>query len=139
MLPTDLLIQRFNGEEIVPKRLQLDENVLSIAQELITLFQEARNGTRGELNRQLQALEGEETDYRVKRGLAHLLNSAFSTFETVSPLDPPMLRERVFAGSALAIPSVLEAQKTIEKVAETLSQELNYEVFSRASESGIVC
>jgi len=137
MLPTDLLIHRFNGEEISPKRLQLDEKVLSIAQDLITLFQEAKNGTRGELNRQLQELEGEETDYRVKRGLAHLLNRGFSTFETVSPLDPPMLRERVFALSAQAIPSVLAAENTIEKVAETLSQELNYEVFSEHVKAGL--
>lgn len=137
MLPTDLLIHRFNGEEIVPKRLQTDENVLSIAQELIALFQAAKNGTRGELNRQLQALEGEETDYRVKRGLAHLLNSAFSTFETVSPLDPPMLRERVFALSAQSIPSVLETQNTIEKVAEVLSQELDREVFPEQVKAGL--
>ncbi len=137
MLPTDLLIHRFNGEEIVPKRLQSDEAVLSIAQELITLFQEAHHGTRGELNRQLQALEGEETDYRVKRGLAHLLNSSFSTFETVSPLDPPMLRERVFALSAQSIPSVLEAQSTIEKVAEMLGQELKYEVLPEQVKTGL--
>ncbi|HTL88246.1 MAG TPA: DUF790 family protein, partial [Leptolyngbya sp.] len=104
MLPTDLLIHRLNGEEIVPKRLQLDEKVSAIAQDLITLFQAAKNGKKGELSRQLQELEGEETDYRLKRGLAHLLTRSFSTFETVSPLDPPMLRERVFAESAQSIP-----------------------------------
>ncbi|MBD2082529.1 DUF790 family protein [Leptolyngbya sp. FACHB-17] len=137
MLPTELLIQRFNGEEIVPKRLLLDEKVLSIAEELITLFHEAQHGTRGELNRQLQAIEGEETDYRVKRGLAHLLNSAFSTFETVSPLDPLMLRERVFALSAQKIPSVLETEQTIGQVAKMLSQELNAEVFPEQVKSGL--
>ncbi|MBD1843206.1 DUF790 family protein [Cyanobacteria bacterium FACHB-63] len=137
MLPTELLIQRFNGEEIVPKRLLSDEKVLAIAEELITLFHEAQHGTRGELNRQLQAIEGEETDYRVKRGLAHLLNSAFSTFETVSPLDPMMLRERVFALSAQKIPSVLETEQTIGQVAEMLSQELNADVFPEQVKSGL--
>jgi uncharacterized protein len=137
MLPTDLLIHRFNGEEIAPKRLEFDEKVLSIAQDLITLFQEAQHGTRGELNRQLQELEGEETDYRVKRGLAHLLNSSFSTFETVSPLDPPMLRERVFALSAQSIPNVQAAEKTIEQVATALSQELNHEVFPEQVKAGL--
>ncbi|HTL87831.1 MAG TPA: DUF790 family protein, partial [Leptolyngbya sp.] len=97
MLPTDLLMHRFIGEELVPKRLKLDKQNLAIADDLITLFQNAKGITKGELNRQLQELEGEETDYRIKRGLAHLLNSSFSTFETVSPLDPPMLRDRVFA------------------------------------------
>lgn len=137
MLPTDLLIHRLNGEEIVPKRLLLDENVLAIAEELITLFQEAKHGTRGELNRQLQALEGEETDYRIKRGLAHLLNSSFSTFETVSPLDPPMLRERVFALSAQKIPSAIETQQTIDQVADQLSQELKHEVFPEQVKAGL--
>lgn len=137
MLPTDLLISRFNGEEIAPKRLNLDEKILSIAEELITLFQEAKHGTRGELNRQLQAIEGEETDYRVKRGLAHLLNSSFSTFETVSPLEPLMLRERVFALSAQQVPSAQATQMTIDKVADVLSQELNQEVFPEQVKTGL--
>lgn len=137
MLPTDLLIHRLNGEEIVPKRLPIDEKTRSIAEEIILIFQEARHGTRGDLNRQLQALEGEETDYRIKRGLAHLLNSAFSTFETVSPLDPPMLRERVFALSAQKIPSAIETQTTIETVATQLSQELNSEVFPEQVKTGL--
>ncbi|BAU10228.1 hypothetical protein LEP3755_07090 [Leptolyngbya sp. NIES-3755] len=137
MLPSDLLIHRLNGEEIVPKRLLLDEKTLAIAQEIILIFQEAQHGTRSELNRQLQALEGEETDYRIKRGLAHLLNSAFSTFETVSPLDPPMLRERVFALSAQKIPSTIETDNTIETVATQLSQELNSEVFPEQVKTGL--
>ncbi|MCU0550586.1 MAG: DUF790 family protein [Leptolyngbya sp. Prado105] len=137
MLPTDLLIHRFNGEEIAPKRLEFDENIMSIAQDLITLFHGSQHGTRGELNRQLQELEGEETDYRIKRGLAHLLNSSFSTFETVSPLDPLMLRERVFALSAQHIPSLQTATLTIEKIAHTLTQELNHEVLPEQVKAGL--
>lgn len=137
MLPTELLIHRFNGEEIAPKRLEFDAKVLAIAEDVITLFQEARNGTRGALNRQLQELEGEETDYRVKRGLAHLLNSSFSTFETVSPLDPPMLRERVFALSAQSVPSAQATQMTIEKVANDLGQELDREVLPEQVKAGL--
>ncbi|MBD1855891.1 MULTISPECIES: DUF790 family protein [Leptolyngbya] len=137
MLPTELLIHRFNGEEIAPKRLEFDARVLAIAEDVITLFQEARNGTRGALNRQLQELEGEETDYRVKRGLAHLLNSSFSTFETVSPLDPPMLRERVFALSAQSVPSAQATQMTIEKIANDLGQELDREVLPEQVKAGL--
>jgi uncharacterized protein len=137
MLPTDLLIHRFNGEEIAPKRLEFDEKILAIAQDLIALFQEAQHGTRGELNRQLQELEGEETDYRIKRGLAHLLNSSFSTFETISPLDPPMLRERVFALSAQQVPSIQASQITIEQVANALTQELDREVLPEQVKAGL--
>jgi uncharacterized protein len=137
MLPSELLINRFNGEEIVPRRLKVDAQMSAIAEELITLFQDAKGNSKGELTRLLQELEGEETDYRVKRGLAHLLTSSFSTFETVSPLDPPMLRERVFGLSAQVMPSMQNTQKTLSKVAEILSQELEREVFVDQVEDGL--
>jgi hypothetical protein len=137
MLPTDLLMHRLNGEEIVPKRLNLDAKTLAIAEVLITLFQNAKGSTRGELNRQLQELEGEETDYRIKRGLAHLLNSGFSEFETVSPLDPPMLRERVFALSAQAVPSPQTTQITLDRVADLLTHELGHEVLTEQVKNGL--
>jgi uncharacterized protein len=137
MLPTDLLIHRYRGEEVVPKCLAIDEANLAIANDLITLFEQAKGGTRGELNRQLQELEGEETDYRVKRGLAHLLNSAFSQFETMSPLDPPMLRERVFALSAQTPPSPIATQMTLDKVAAALTQELTREVLPSQVQTGL--
>ncbi len=140
MLPTDLLIHRYNGEEIVPKRLPINQGNLAIATNLITLFQNAKGMTRGELNRQLQELEGESTDYRIKRGLAHLLNSAHSTFEVVSPLEPQMLRQRVFALSANPEgppPSPRTAQITVNRVADTLSQELGREVIAAQIKAGL--
>ncbi len=42
MLPTDLLIHRFSGEEIVPKRLPINQEYLAIATGLITLFKRRR-------------------------------------------------------------------------------------------------
>ncbi|KAM3101258.1 DUF790 family protein [Phormidesmis sp. 146-12] len=137
MLPSELLIHRFSGEELIPKRLKIDQGNLAIAQDLITLFHEAKGTSKGELNRQLLELEGEETDYRIKRGLAHLLNSAFSTYETVSPLEPPMLRERVFALSAQSAPSVQTTQVTLDRLADLLTQELGREVLSDQIRSGL--
>ncbi|MFM6281151.1 MAG: DUF790 family protein, partial [Dolichospermum sp.] len=96
MLPTDLLIHRQNGEEIIPKRLKLDHKHLNLASDLISFFQEAVGKNQGLLERQLVDFEGDSTDYRIKRGLAHILKSSFCTFEIVSPLEPAMLRERVF-------------------------------------------
>ena len=127
MLPTDLLIHRYSGEEVVPKRLPINRSNLAIATDLITLFQSSKGTTRGELNRLLQELEGESTDYRIKRGLAHLLNSAFSNFEVVSPLEPQMLRQRIFAQAAglnSAPPSSQTTQLTLNRIADALSQEL---------------
>ena len=128
MLPADLLIQRYQGEAVIPKRLPCSADNLAIAAELITLFRAATGGTRADLQTQLQVLEGEETDYRMKRGLAHLLESAFSTFEMRSLIDPVMLRQRVFALSAQSVPGPQSSVATVAAVAETLSRELEQDV-----------
>ncbi|MDX2241255.1 MAG: DUF790 family protein [Leptolyngbyaceae cyanobacterium bins.302] len=129
MLPSDLLIHRFNGEELLPKRLPINAEDQAIASELIDVFQACKGSPRGFLNRQLQELEGEETDYRIKRGLAHLLSGdAFSTFETVSPLDPGELRQRVFALTAQRPPSQTATQATLEQLSTNLTQELGRDV-----------
>ncbi|MBE9032329.1 DUF790 family protein [filamentous cyanobacterium LEGE 11480] len=137
MLPTDLLMHRWSGDTVVPKRLAIDDTNLAIAQNLIELFQAHQGKSRGELNQQLQELEGEDTDYRLKRGLAHLLSNSFSEFETVSPLEPPMLRDRVFALSAQSIPSNAQTTVTLEKVAANLTQELGHEVLAEQVRKGL--
>ena len=137
MLPTELLINRQNGEEIIPKRLPINTQMCVIATELITCFQNATGGTQGELDRQLLELEGDSPDYRLKRGLAHILKSSFSTFEIVSPLEPPLLRQRVFALSSQSIPSHHASEATLEKLSSTLSQELNHEVLPPQIRTGL--
>ena len=137
MLPTDLLSYRHNGETIVPKYLKLDNKNLAIAQEIITCFEEAKGCSQGELNRQLRESEGDSPDYRLKRGLAHLLRGSFATFEVVSPLDPPELRQRVFALSAENVPSAQSSQRVLEKLAVQLSQEVEREVHILEIKSGL--
>jgi uncharacterized protein len=124
MLPAELLIHRTHGEEVVPRRLQLTADTLVLAANLIALFREAQGQTRGTIETELQVLEGDQTDYRLKRGLAHLLASDFSTFEVGSPLEPAVLRQRVFALSALSIPSPQQSLATLTAVADALSREL---------------
>lgn len=121
-------MHRQNGEMIAPKRLTIDGRNLGIAIELITCFQEAQGSTQGELDRQLQELEGDSPDYRLKRGLAHILRSSFCEFEVVSPLEPQMLRERVFALSAQSVTSPQGAEATLSSLAMQLSHELEREV-----------
>jgi predicted nuclease of restriction endonuclease-like RecB superfamily len=128
MLPTDLLIHRQNGEEIIPKRLKLDHKHLNLARDLISFFQEAVGKTQGLLERQLLDFEGDTTDYRMKRGLAYILKSSFCTFEVVSPLEPAMLRERVFTLAAKSTCSRELTDITLNKIAADLSQELNQEI-----------
>ena len=120
-----MLIQRYQGEAIQPKRLSLKAPILAIAQTLIELFQAHQGQSQGQLNQQLQVLEGEDTDYRVKRGLAHILRSSFSTFEPVSPLEPPLLRARAFALASSTVPSADATQQHLQTLADQLSQELD--------------
>ncbi|NEU75914.1 DUF790 family protein [Hassallia byssoidea VB512170] len=137
MLPTDLLIHRQNGEEIIPKRLKLDKMTLELAVELIDCFREAVGMTQGVLERQLLELEGDTTDYKVKRGLAYILKSSFCTFEVVSPLEPQMLRERVFALSAKSVSSPQSTQATLSKIADELSHEFEREVLPQQVHDGL--
>ncbi|MDV3352975.1 DUF790 family protein [Leptothoe sp. LEGE 181152] len=128
MLPSDLLIHRPRGDSIDAKQLPLSKDWLAIATNLISLFQATVGDTQGSLNQKLQELEGEDTDYRIKRGLAHILRSSFSTFEIVSPLEPQALRQRVFALAAANVPSPTAAQQHLENLAGQLTQELDKDV-----------
>ncbi|MBE9017220.1 hypothetical protein C7Y66_16005 [Chroococcidiopsis sp. CCALA 051] len=137
MLPTDLLMHRQNGEEIAPKRLKIDKHNLEIATDIITTFQENLGNIQAALDRQLQELEGDSPDYRLKRGLAYLLRSGFCEFEIVSPLEPPMLRERVFALAAQSAPSPQQSHQVLEQLALQLSRELDKEVFPEQIRTGL--
>ncbi|MEM9976350.1 MAG: DUF790 family protein [Cyanobacteria bacterium P01_D01_bin.2] len=128
MLPSDLLIHRPRGDSIDAKQLPLSELWLAIATNLIALFQATVGDTQGSLNQKLQELEGEDTDYRIKRGLAHILRSSFSTFEIVSPLEPQDLRHRVFALAAASTPSPAVAEHHLQTLAAQLTQELDKDV-----------
>ena len=124
MLTTELLLHRYNGEEIIPTRLPLNAKNLDLAAEVMAVFHANTGKKRLELDEQLLALEGTETDYRVKRGLAHLLTTGFCTFETVSPLEPVALRERVFSLSATRTPGDQMTALTLQDVADALTREL---------------
>jgi uncharacterized protein len=122
------LIQRAHGEAVVPTRLRLTADTLALAAELIAVFRRVQGRTRGALEAERRVLEGDHTDYRVKRGLAHLLASAFSTFEGCAPLEPAALRQRVFALSAQTIPSPQPRLATLTAVADALSRELSRDI-----------
>jgi predicted nuclease of restriction endonuclease-like RecB superfamily len=122
---------------MLPKQLPLNEAWCAIATNLIELFQQSVGDTQGHLNQKLQDLEGEDTDYKIKRGLAHILRSSFSTFEIVSPLDPQVLRQRVFALAACTVPSPQAADRQLESLANQLTQELEKPVESSHIRTGL--
>ena len=130
-------MHRQNGEEIIPKRLKIDQKTSELAIELINYFQSAVGKTQGVLERQLTDFEGDSTDYRVKRGLAYILKSSFCTFEVISPLEPQMLRERVFSLAAKSVSSRESTPVTLSKIADELTQELEREVLWEQVRNGL--
>ena len=115
MLTSELLLHRYNGEELTPLRLPLDKKTLALAADIIGIFGLYLGKKRRELDEELSVLEGTDTDYRVKRGLAHLLLNGFCTFETVSPLEPVALRERIFGLAATEVPSPHRSAAVIQE------------------------
>lgn len=137
MLPTQLLIYRRNGEAIIPKRLLLDGSSIRLALELISCFQAAVGSSQGRLDGKLQELEGDSPNYRLQRGLAHLLKNHFSTFEMVSPVEPQLLRQRAFSQAARDLPVPHRRAAILEELASCLSAELQREVLPSEIEGGL--
>lgn len=139
MLPSEYLMYKYKGEEIQPKRLPLDKANLELAAQIIAVFQNAFDSrvARWVLDEVLSALEGDDTGYRVRRGLAHILSSDYSTFDIVSPLEPALLRERVFSTAASGIASRESKRGKLESVAKELSAVLEKEVSIEAIEYGL--
>ncbi|TAD79878.1 MAG: DUF790 family protein [Oscillatoriales cyanobacterium] len=121
MLPSELLIHRRRGEQIIPKRLSLDAAQLAQARSLIVQFQNAVGQPKLALDRTLAELEGTSPDFKVQRGLAHLLESGFCTFEVVSPIEPIDLRRRVFELANRQAPSHDRTVTVWEQLAQELS------------------
>jgi uncharacterized protein len=137
VLPTDLLLHRFQGEHIQPRYLPLDQLYLAIASNLIDIFQASINLPRKALQTSLQELEGDSTDYRLKRGLAHLLENAYSVFETQSPLPPVELRQRIFKSNLLTCPHPAQTYQRLFSLAATLTQELGQEITIEHLQQGL--
>ncbi|MEL4893951.1 DUF790 family protein [Crocosphaera sp. Alani8] len=137
MLPSELLMYRYSGDTIIPKRLPLNGNIIDLAAEQIDCFLNCVDRTQKQLNEKLSELEGDNPNYRVKRGLAHLLKNHFSTFEIVSPLEPKELRQKVFSSSAESLPIPQNRPKILEKIASLLTEELKREVLPSEIERGL--
>ncbi|MDV3000635.1 MAG: hypothetical protein N5P05_002241 [Chroococcopsis gigantea SAG 12.99] len=137
MLPTDLLICRRSGGTVIPKRLPLNDHNLNLAREQIDCFQSSIAGSQAQLDAKLAILEGDSPDYKIKRGLAHLLKNSFTELEIISPLEPKLLREKVFTLSAGVTPIPYHRSDILNQVCQQLTRELGREVFPLEVEKGL--
>jgi uncharacterized protein len=128
MLTTELLISRINAGVIEPKALSGSKLDFERIETTLELFGAFHGRTRGELDEALREDEADSTDYRIRRGLAHLLYSERCEFVTQAITDPSLLRDRVFALSAELRPTLETSKQVLEKLAFELGIELGLEV-----------
>ncbi|AFZ67746.1 DUF790 family protein [Deinococcus peraridilitoris] len=122
MLPTELLLYRYRDETVVPKRLALSFPHQKLAGDLIEVFRTSVGLSRAEVAERVAALEGSAAGYRVVRGMAHLLAGSYAKFEMRAPIEPTLLRARVF-GLAAHMTGREARPAVLAKVAAQLSQE----------------
>ncbi|BFM39481.1 protein of unknown function DUF790 [Synechocystis sp. LKSZ1] len=110
---------------------------MALAQGQIETFQHHLGKTQGDLDRTLADLEGDSPQYRLTRGLAHLLKNHFANFDIRSPLDPMALRRRVFQGAQPPPLTAEQRQRYLDTLALQLGQELGREVLTQEIEQGL--
>lgn len=122
MLPTELLMFRVKGGVVQPRRLKPTSNTLKLADTLIQTFEAHLGKTRAELDDELRALEAGRSDFKVLRGLAHLLAQQ-GEFGAVGQAEPASVRAKVFELAQAHPPSRHQAKLILEQAARSLAGE----------------
>jgi hypothetical protein len=96
MLTSDLAIHWQRGNRITPRYLEPgSDTYLAAAEGLIAIVREHTGERQTDLDRALDDFIGAGTEYRILRGMIKLLMDR-CRFDTVSPIDPIELRNRLF-------------------------------------------
>ncbi|PTA68549.1 DUF790 family protein [Deinococcus arcticus] len=122
MLPTELLIFRVKAGLVEPRRLKPTTQNLALAQTLIGAFEAHIGKRRFELDDELRTLEAGRQDFKVLRGLAHLLTN-LGTFEAAGPVEPGVVRARVFELAQAGVPSRRTTTLVLEQAGRSLGLE----------------
>ena len=129
MLPLDLLRYRIQEDEVCALYVDPEnEQYRVIAGDLIEIYAAHLNKTKGSLASALADYEAADTNYHITRGLARLLEDR-SEFTIRSPMEPEVLREKIFAYASKHHPVVTKTgrlhrhtrPKALEKIADELS------------------
>jgi len=106
MLTADLARSRTYEDTITPLFIDADDQrYRDTADELIQIFEEHLGEPKGELEDTIDQLTIADTDYKIVQGLAKLLKDECE-FETVAPVEPRELRQRLFEKANESYPIV---------------------------------
>jgi len=96
VLTANLARSRTTDEAVRPLFIDPDEKrYRETARELINLFDELLGEPKGDLEDEIDELTVADTDYKIIQGLAKLLRDE-SEFETMTPVEPREIRQRLF-------------------------------------------
>jgi len=122
MLTSDLAINWRRGEKIFPRLIRTDDaGFLRDAENLIAIFEDFEDKTRGELEAELEEYVGTGTDYRILRGFIKLLADKCE-FETSAPAEPEEVRQKVFLAARKFQP-VLPDSNRREEILHLVAEE----------------
>ena len=121
MLPTELLMFRVNAGLVQPKRVKVTPGNLGLVAALTGVFESNLGNKRFQLEDDLKALEVGRSDYRMVRGLAHLLAGDCAEFGTGGTVEPSVVRARVFGLAQAHPPSRSRRGAILEQAARELS------------------
>ena len=119
MLPTELLSFRVGGGVVEPRRLKPTPGNLELAETLIGTFEQHLGHPRYELQEALSELERGRRDFKVIRGLAHLLSQQ-AKFEAAGEVEPGIVREKVFALAQEGVPNRRRTTQVLEEARRQL-------------------
>ncbi len=106
MLTADLARSRTYEGAITPLFIDADEQrYRDTADELIQIFEEHLGEPKGELEDTIDELTIADTDYKIVQGLAKLLKDECE-FETIAPVEPREIRQRLFEKANESYPIV---------------------------------
>ena len=106
MLTADLARSRTYEDTITPLFIDADDQrYRDTADELIQIFEAHLGEPKGELEDTIDQLTIADTDYKIVQGLAKLLKDECE-FETVAPVEPREIRQRLFEKANESYPIV---------------------------------
>lgn len=120
MLPTELLLFRVKAGLVEPRRLKPTSGNLGTAEVLIQTFEAHVGKRRFELDEELRTLEAGRQDFKVMRGLAHLLSNR-GVFEAGGQIEPVSIRAKVFELAQGLVPSRRHTDHILEQAARAFS------------------
>ncbi|MGC8936560.1 MAG: DUF790 family protein [Candidatus Methanomethylicaceae archaeon] len=120
MLPSELLVAKTFKGTIKPCYLSRTPPLLNLAESMIEIYKRNIGNKRSDIKSQLKILEYGPHNFRLIRGLSAILDR-FSEFTTNSPVDPRIIRKKVFSLSMGFAPSRSERHEILLRASKELN------------------